>query len=310
MAKFHKSFIEPDSDDLKLWRFMGLDKFTSMIQQKSLILSNLELMIAGDPYEGMLPKSSYVHRKWRSLQDCPAEAQELIRTKMNSERNNELAAIKDVQSAKETAINSSFLYRKLFYVSCWHQNQKESAAMWDLYSNRDAGVSIVTDVKTLMDALPGLYVVDSQWPHQDIYCGMVRYADYDDPSFKIDFTNVFDLVAHKRLSYEHEKEFRLIYYADGELFELTNTETDPKIDGKEVPGIHHTLRPRSPAELQKIKPNPVMAIPCDLSKLIHKVIVAPSAQHWFFEIIKDLMETYEIDAQLEKSRMLEYGGKL
>jgi len=310
LAKFHTSFIEPDSRDLILWRFMSLDKFTSMIQQKSLILSNLELMIAGDPYEGMLPKSSYLHRKWRNLHDCPTEARNNVRAKMKSEGKNELAAIKELQLAKETHINSSFLYRKFYFVCCWHQNQSESAAMWDLYSNREAGVSIVTDVKTLMDALPGLYMLDSALPHQDIYCGLVRYMDYDDPNFEIRATNMFDLVAHKRLSYQHEKEFRLIYQAGDALYELISTETEPKTNQKKPRGIHHTVRPRSPAELQKLKPNPVMAIPCDLSKLIHKVMVAPSAPHWFFEIIKDLMKTYKIDAQLEKSRLLEYGGDL
>lgn len=34
--------------------------------------------------------------------------------------------------------------RKHTYISCWHANEFESAAMWDLYSKNDASVAIET----------------------------------------------------------------------------------------------------------------------------------------------------------------------
>jgi hypothetical protein len=62
--KRHPTFTPTPNEDSKLWRYMNLPKFLSLLQTKSLFLCNLELMARSDLFEGTLPSSRFKHRKW------------------------------------------------------------------------------------------------------------------------------------------------------------------------------------------------------------------------------------------------------
>ena len=89
--------------------------------------------------------------------------------------------------------------RKSMFVSCWHANEHESEAMWRLYGASDGGIAIQSTYAKLVESI-------AEQP--DLYIGLVSYADYRTASFPD--ANVFYPVMHKRLSFAHEREVRLV----------------------------------------------------------------------------------------------------
>jgi len=86
------------------------------------------------------------------------------------------------------------------FVSCFHANDYESAAMWSLYS-KDEGIAIQTTAGHLKNSFSSY--------QRDIYLSAVEYIDYEK-----DFLpegNSFYLATYKRKSFEHEKEVRCLY---------------------------------------------------------------------------------------------------
>lgn len=76
-------------------------------------------------------------------------------------------------------------------------NEYESAAMWKLYSKTNESIAIETTYCKLKNVLPN-----------DIMIGKVRYIDFEKDT--INPTNVFNSFLHKRKSFEHENEVRII----------------------------------------------------------------------------------------------------
>lgn len=82
------------------------------------------------------------------------------------------------------------------FVNCWHENERESEAMWRLYSAYlQNAVAIRTTVGRLTEALGD---------DPDVDIGRVKYTDYDKHFVG---KHVF---FHKRLSFSHEREIRAI----------------------------------------------------------------------------------------------------
>jgi hypothetical protein len=42
-------------------------------------------------------------------------------------------------------------YSHCYSISCWHQNKKESDAMWALYARREAGIALKSSVGRLLE---------------------------------------------------------------------------------------------------------------------------------------------------------------
>jgi hypothetical protein len=80
-------------------------------------------------------------------------------------------------------------------VSCWHINEYESEAMWQLYTVAGRGIAIESTKATLEGVLGG----------KGITVGQVRYADFDSD---IDTGLWRDKGFLKRKSFEHEQELR------------------------------------------------------------------------------------------------------
>jgi hypothetical protein len=85
------------------------------------------------------------------------------------------------------------------YVSCWHENESESEALWRLYCPpTTAGVAIRTTFGDLKLAL-----------EEDlrVRIGRVKYVD-----FRSHFAGVNDSIFRKRKSLQHEQEVRAVIY--------------------------------------------------------------------------------------------------
>lgn len=193
---FSKREYQIPDNESKLWRFMDLGKFLSLIQMGSLYFARSDQF--SDPFEGA---KGIVNRKpewegfykgffWSAIKQ--AEDQLGAPTLTSLERLNKAEQLfKDFNHLNEKRRYQTF-------INCWHENEFESEAMWQLYtSNINEGIAIQTSYERLYESL-------SRNP--SIAIGRVNYIDFG-TRFSALGTNAFFF---KRKSFEHEREVRLV----------------------------------------------------------------------------------------------------
>ena len=254
MIGSHPSFIQPSNAQIKLWRYMDISKFLALIQTEKLYFARADNL--GDPFEGSMPRGN-------------AEFEESIVKRRDSDP--DLAPFKNLPQEKVIEIfHTLSTHRKKFreemYVSCWHMNEHESAAMWKIYSQADESVCIQTTYEKLAELLP-------DW----IKMGVVEYIDYDVGVIGVD--NLFNPFLQKRRSFEHEREVRaIVWSALGET-----------VGGAEARGsILH-----GGAQVQM-----------DLSSLIECVCVSPTSPNWFKQIVENVSHRYGLNTPVRQSQLL------
>lgn len=175
MYKENSTFIQPENENIMIWRYMDFAKFNYLLENKKLFFARVDKF--DDQFEGSWPKkSSEVRNQF---------------TAGSSEEDRRLKII----ALKERTI----LLKQYFAVSCWHANECESAAMWILYLKSNAGIAVQSTYKLLKSSL-----VDTE----DIFLGKVTYLNYQTETIKF-----YDPIApfmHKRMSFEHEREIRAL----------------------------------------------------------------------------------------------------
>lgn len=187
-------FEAPNPED-KLWRYMDIAKFISMLSTKSLYFAPVNSF--EDPFEGAKGVCEQ-EDKWNdfyldffrhAIKTAPGISKEDV-----SGENLE----KTAQKLLNELAQSGLYDRKNTCISCWHCNDFESEAMWKLYSvNVTNAVAIETTYQRLYRAL-------GEDPYIDI--GKVKYIDY-----RKRFSNVgCGTFWYKRKSFEHEREVRAL----------------------------------------------------------------------------------------------------
>jgi hypothetical protein len=123
-----KGKVEADWPDKrqKLWRYMDLSKFLSMLQSEALWFSRADCL--GDPLEGSVPRPRFTAEQFR----------------------------RDAGDQQLSDLRREMLTK--IYVSCWRANEGESAAMWNLYAKSDESICIQTTFGKLSAALPETFL--------------------------------------------------------------------------------------------------------------------------------------------------------
>lgn len=178
MYEDHPIFIQPEDEEIKVWRYMDFTKLVSLINSQRLYFSRADKL--GDPFEGSLPKIN-VAARGLIPKDIPLERHE------------------QYQSSMLNLGNVSKQFPRFHAICCWHMNKHESAAMWRLYLKSNEGIAIQSTYAKLKRSL-----IDDE----TIYLGKVKYIDYD--TEYIDGGNLFAPFVHKRMSYAFEQEVRAI----------------------------------------------------------------------------------------------------
>ena len=173
-----------------LWRYMDYAKFMQLLNQKSLYFcgaSNFE-----DPFEGQYAWGDKGESKF-------LETQKKLHLKHGDRGRMDFTFF--------MAMNLKTLndLSKFTYVNCWHQSEHESEAMWKLYCKNPAeGVLIKTSIEELQRELKSV-------KDQKLQLKPVKYVK----NYWIKHYNPeADVYFHKRMSFEHEKEFRAIIQHD------------------------------------------------------------------------------------------------
>lgn len=235
----HESFRLPSNKDIPIWRYMDLAKYLSILDRRCLFFARATTL--GDPFEGSSTKMMVAGREYR---------REYL--KENRATDPKLAPLKDLPDEMFTTWGNGMAraYKAFvpeYLVSCWHMNEHESAAMWKLYSSSHDAVCIRSTYRRLRQCLP-----------QCVFIGEVNYINCETEVFSE--RNTFNFIMHKRLSFEHERELRAIFW--------------------EKHGIPE-------AESYKAQIEPAgLAIEVDLPALIESVYVSPMAAPWFGDLVK------------------------
>jgi len=156
-------------------------------------------------------------------------------------------------------------------LNCWHANEHESAAMWKVYLKSDEGVAIQSTVRRLRDCF------DND-PTVLVFVGLVQYADYDEE--QIPWGNAFMPLLYKRASFKHEQELRAVAVKSA------------------------VSSPGSPPYLSMEQFNPgATPIPVDLDRLIERVLVAPTSEAWFEDLVRRILERYQLNKEVMRSSL-------
>jgi hypothetical protein len=181
---------------LKIWRYMDLAKFVHMLATGTLYFPCITEL--KDPYEGWLPRSHI-----KALRQLNRPILDDLKTTLDSiaarDPARDRGSLDDIQKKTQRDLNPRVVLRKvnrMFGVNCWHINEHESEAMWQLYTVAGQGVAIESTKARLEGALRG----------DGITVDQVRYEDFS--SAKIEKGHKRYAGFLKRKSFAHEQELR------------------------------------------------------------------------------------------------------
>ncbi len=229
MLEAHPDIETPESLT-SIWRYMSIDKLLSLLTSSSLWFSSCDYF--EDGWEGHFSPPTY-ETFLKSFKGLDDKIQALW--KSQKDRNQEV--------------------RNCLYINCWHINEEESAALWQIYSCYGKSVAIKTTIHRLRDAL--------EETELSIQGGRVRYADYTTEPMPV-LHNLFLPFLRKRRSFSFENEFRLIYWNSSQMLNGNASKS--------------TCFPSG------------LSVPIKLDPLIEKVYLSPRADSYILDALVGLLQ--------------------
>lgn len=153
--------------------------------------------------------------------------------------------------------------RKESFLNCWHMDEIEPYSMWKSYTASNQALAIQSTFSKLVQSFENN-------KKYSIFIGKVKYIDYKKDS--IPWDNAFNPLMHKRHNFKHESELRVIVVDHG-----------PLLYGKELQIGQRVF--------------------CDLSSLIEKIYLAPTAPDWFKNIVLTMMQKFGLDKPVINSEL-------
>ncbi len=167
----------PTNENIKIWRYMDFTKFVSFLHSRALHFARADCF--EDTFEGSYPRLNIARRNWLLGE----------------------LGVKDTTSVQP-------LYKAIktrTFVNCWHMNEHESAAMWQLYVRSNEGIAVQSTFRRLAEAMRG--------NDEFVSIATVSYMDYARDAF--DEEHELTSLLHKRKSFEHERELRALIQKRG-----------------------------------------------------------------------------------------------
>jgi hypothetical protein len=275
MHTSHPAFRLPPDIDGKIWQYMELAEFVSMLNRKALFFVKANKL--RDPYEGIIPQFNI--NTIRTAAD--KEEQKLKQNFQSRYKINQVD-----QGMAKTMLEQFHTYRQLVLINPWHYNEYESAAMWSLYSHENAGIAIQSTTRRLSQCFKD--------NNEDIvWIGKVQYLDFS-KDWMEEWKDLFQAFVTKRKSFEYENEIRAVTCLPDDNISreiLANT----SMEGSNIfSSRKRTVNPKELTDKGKY-------VGADLEILVEKVYVAPYAESWFEEVVQSLLTKYDLDPVVTKS---------
>jgi hypothetical protein len=193
---------------MRIWRYLDFAKLVSMLSTKALYFAPPSEL--NDPFEGYMPRSHVkAHEEIAAnYVDQLKNARDQIVARFPGRDPSMLdaAVVEAEQKLNAPAVLKDVAIR--FGVNCWHKNEHESAAMWQLYGNCTAIESTEERLKSALG-------------REDINLDDVRYMDFDNDPIEKGHRHYASFI--KRMEFQHERELRanvlLKNFGKGELIE-------------------------------------------------------------------------------------------
>ncbi len=265
----HPTFRLPPNMDGKIWQYMELAEFVSMLHRKALFFVKANKL--RDPYEGIMPQ-------FNNLIRSPGYSKENQQQSHSQEQSNP-----NIQKLPQITIQQFQLYRELVLINPWHYNEYESAAMWNLYSHENAGIAIQSTTRKLSKCFD-----DNK--EDTIWIGKVQYLDFSKDGAN-EWDNLIQAFVTKRKSFEYENEIRAVTCmpADANLSKESIVKTANRED------LFFSSSPKDRVINPKDLTDKGKYVSADLQTLIEKVYIAPYAEPWFEEVLESLLSKYELN---------------
>ena len=266
----HPTFKLPPNMDGKIWQYMELAEFVSMLHRKALFFVKANKL--RDPYEGIMPE-------FNNLIRSPGYS------KVHQQSQSQEQSSRYIEKLPQITIQQFQLYRELVLINPWHYNEYESAAMWNLYSHENAGIAIQSTTRKLSKCF-------NDNKEDTIWIGKVQYLDFSKDGTN-EWDNLIQAFVTKRKSFEYENEIRAVTCLPADdnlstdsLVETANREEDFFFSSSSSKA--RVINPRELTEKGKY-------VSADLQTLIEKVYIAPYAEPWFEEVLESLLSKYELN---------------
>ena len=160
----------------KLWRYMDLSKFISLIEKKAVWLARVDTF--RDKHEGRFPDD---------MRKAVVKAYEQF-------GGNDRSVVKDADDFQD-------YLRKNTFVSCWHKNFDENMVMWEIYGKDTNALAIQTTVERMKDNIDS-----SDLSGHSLMLKNVKYQQVDEIPGVLDYE---ECIFIKRPHFSFEAEVRI-----------------------------------------------------------------------------------------------------
>ena len=302
-------FETPSPPETPLWRYMTIDKFMSMLNERVLYFPNVYLF--NDKYEGSLSKNSLEEVRKTNLFDenTPIEQDKaFLKQKEHSEsplrKSDKDIRLEELHSFQTLLKDFS---NHLMFCNCWFLKETESHSMWAEYGDKSpTSIAIQTTVDDLIKSFG--------CTQYHIHVGKVKYKNYrtehiegyeDFSSMDLKNTdNVLKLfyapIMHKREIYNDEHEVRAIISFESiceHHLDWTYTSKIPFYSDKLFETDILFFDPDRETNLMRGIP-PGIPIRTNIKKLIKAVVVSPYANDYFHKTLRDQMKNNALDPDI------------
>ena len=223
-----------------LWRYMNFAKFISLLETRAIFMSRAD-RLGEDTFEGSIPSLNAMFRQ-RDFGDNPQ-------------------LLGSWKAMTEDAVRRTF-------VSCWHMNENESAAMWRLYALE--AIAIKSVFWRLLKQIPLGY-----------YVGEVTYLNYE-RELIAEERHIAVPFFHKRRSFEHERELRVVRYVMPPLKDPITEQGGYDFESPALGGL---------------------SLPVDIVQLIEAVYVSPHAAAWMRDTVEAVCNRYQLGRPVVQSSL-------
>jgi len=159
MGNLHLEVDNDLEDSQKLWRYMDLSKFISLIDKNALWLARADTF--RDKHEGRFPDDmrKTIEQAYETFED------------------NDSSEVKDADDFQD-------YLRKNTYISCWHKNFDENMVMWEIYGRDTNALAIQTTVERMKESIDpssllghSLLLKNVSYKRSDEISGVLHYEE-------------------------------------------------------------------------------------------------------------------------------------
>jgi hypothetical protein len=243
-------------DDTPLWRYLDFARFMALLDSASLWFARADTF--SDQYELAVPAADMTAaRSGATAILADRRTREGIARYLAAVTGRPGIEIAGLADSEIGGLLLRFASRAL-YISCWQEDEDESAGMWESFVQGNNGVAVRTTFGALRD------VLDAGSADRDVFLGRVEYLDYRAGSWG-DF-HWFAPAFHKRRVFRQEQEVRAVV-----VWPNYRDLADGTADFPAVAGI---------------------VVPVDLARLIQGIVIAPKASPWLPGLVTSVLHRY------------------